>query len=159
MMKISSRGLGLLTQWEGFKTYIYKDTAGYNTIGVGHLLTKQEESLGYIVLPDRKIFLNKELSKKDVIDLLQNDLPKYESTVSAVITVPLNQDQFDALVSFCFNIGITAFKNSTLVKVLNSKKYDLVKTELKKWTKSGGKVTQGLINRRANEIKLWEGKL
>jgi lysozyme len=83
--------------------------------------------------------------------------------VNSHVKVPLDQDQFDALVDFCFNAGIGAFYGSTLLKLLNQGNYDAIPEELKKWNKChiDGVLTvvQGLVNRRNNEILLWEGKL
>ena len=92
---------------------------------------------------------------QQALDLLSQDVNPAENTVNTNVKVPLNQNQFDALVSFTFNVGGGAFKGSTLLKVLNQKQYTQVPTQLLRWTRAGGKVVQGLLNRRQNEIKLW----
>ena len=72
-----------------------------------------------------------------------------------MVKVPLNQNQFDALVSFVFNVGNNAFRDSTLVKVLNAGHFDQVPTQLRRWIRDNGKIVKGLINRREKEIALW----
>jgi len=74
------------------------------------------------------------------------------------VTVKLNQNQFDALVLFTFNVGIGYFKHSTALKELNKGNYKKVPFELKRWNQSGGKVMRGLINRRNKEIQIWNKK-
>jgi lysozyme len=154
-MKMSANGLNLLEQWEGFKLKVYKDSAGLPTIGVGHLLTKSELTSGKIVIKGVTIKYAGGLTNQQVIDLLAQDVAPVGQVVTKAVTVPLTQNQFDALVSFAFNVGNAAFTGSTLLKVLNQKQYKEVPTQLLRWTRSGGKVVPGLVNRRENEIKLW----
>ncbi|NJO61527.1 MAG: lysozyme [Richelia sp. RM2_1_2] len=158
-LKMSDRGLELLTAWEGFKTRVYKDSAGLPTIGVGHLLTKSELSSGKVMIKGVSVKVHNGLTHQQVVDLLEQDIVNYETTVNDVVTVKLNQKQFDALTSFCFNVGQRAFANSTLVKRLNAKAYNEVPAQLMRWTRAGGRVIKGLVNRRKNEIALWEGKI
>jgi lysozyme len=87
--------------------------------------------------------------------LLGQDLEGAERTVNEAVTVPLNQNQFDALVSFTFNVGNGAFRGSTLLKLLNQRQYDQVPTQLRRWVMDNGHVVQGLVNRREKEIALW----
>jgi lysozyme len=94
-----------------------------------------------------------------VTDLLSQDVKPAEQSVNNGVKVSLNQNQFDALVSFTFNVGGGAFSSSTLLKVLNQGQYDQVPDQLRRWTKSGGRTVQGLVNRRENEIKLWNGQI
>ncbi len=157
-MKMSAHGLGLLEQWEGFKLKVYKDSAGLPTIGVGHLLTKSELTSGKIVIKGAAVKYAGGLTNQQVIDLLAQDVAPVGQVVTKAVTVPLTQNQFDALVSFTFNVGNAAFTGSTLLKVLNQKQYKEVPEQLLRWTRSGGKVVPGLVNRRENEIKLWNSK-
>lgn len=157
-MKMSAHGLGLLEQWEGFKLKVYKDSAGLPTIGVGHLLTKSELTSGKIVIKGVSVKYANGLTNQQVIDLLAQDVAPVGQVVTKAVTVPLTQNQFDALVSFTFNVGNAAFTGSTLLKVLNQKQYKEVPEQLLRWTRSGGKVVPGLVNRRENEIKLWNSK-
>jgi lysozyme len=154
-MQMSQHGLELLQQWEGFKLNVYKDSAGLATIGVGHLITKPELASGEIVIGGVSVPYAGGLTDQQVLDLLSQDVEPAEQAVNNGVKVPLNQNQFDALVSFTFNVGVGAFQSSTLLKVLNQQQYDQVPEQLLRWTRAGGKVVQGLVNRRQNEINLW----
>lgn len=158
-MEMSENGLELLKQWEGFKLQEYKDSAGLPTIGVGHLITKSEQASGEIVINGIPVQYKNGLTDQQVLDLLSQDVKPAEDAVNKGVTVALDQNQFDALVSFTFNVGTGAFNGSTLLKVLNQGQYDQVPDQLRRWNKAGGKVVQGLVNRRENEIKLWNGEL
>jgi hypothetical protein len=89
--------------------------------------------------------------------ILASDLVKFEDGVDNLVKVPLKQNQFDALVSFAFNVGLGALGKSTLLKKLNAGQYDAVPAELMKWTKAGGKELPGLVRRRRAEAALWRG--
>ena len=158
-MQMSEHGLALLQQWEGFKLQVYKDSAGLPTIGVGHLITKAEQASGTITINGVPVQYAGGLTDQQVLDLLAQDVRPAENAVNGGVTVPLNQDQFDALVSFTFNVGVGAFQSSTLLKLLNQQQYDDVPAQLLRWTRAGGQVVQGLVNRRNNEIKLWNGEI
>ncbi|HTG15306.1 MAG TPA: lysozyme [Blastocatellia bacterium] len=158
-MQMSENGLELLKQWEGFKLNVYNDSAGLPTIGVGHLITQPERNSGNIVINGVAVKYAGGLTDQQVVDLLSQDVQPAEQSVNNGVKVPLNQNQFDALVSFTFNVGGGAFAGSTLLKVLNQKQYTEVPNQLLRWTKSGGNVVQGLVNRRQNEIKLWNGQI
>jgi lysozyme len=158
-MQMSPHGLSLLQQWEGFKLTVYKDSAGLPTIGVGHLITKSEQSSGTITINGVAVPYANGLTEQQVTDLLGQDVQPAEKAVNDGVKVALDQNQFDALVSFTFNVGTGAFTSSTLLKLLNEGQYDQVPTQLLRWTKAGGKEVQGLVNRRNNEIKLWNGEI
>lgn len=158
-MQMSQHGLQLLEQWEGFKLQVYKDSAGLPTIGVGHLITKSEQASGTININGVPVKYAGGLTQQQVTDLLAQDVVPAQNAVNNGVKVALNQNQFDALVSFTFNVGVGAFTSSTLLKVLNQGQYDQVPTQLLRWTKAGGKVVQGLVNRRNNEIKLFLGQI
>jgi len=158
-MHMSPHGLELLQQWEGFKTTVYKDSAGLPTIGVGHLLTKSELSSGKITINGVPVSYENGLTEQQVTDLLAQDVQPAAAAVNNNVKVPLDQNQFDALVSFTFNVGVGAFTGSTLLKLLNQGQYDQVPDQLLRWTRAGGQVVQGLVNRRNNEIKLWNGQI
>ena len=158
-MQMSQHGLSLLEQWEGFKLQVYKDSAGLPTIAVGHLLTRSELTSGKIVINGVPVKYSGGLTQQQVTDLLAQDVVPAQQAVNTGVKVALNQNQFDALVSFTFNVGNGAFLGSTLLKVLNQGQYDQVPTQLLRWTRAGGVVVQGLVNRRQNEIKLWNGQV
>jgi len=141
-MKISADGLKKLMEWEGCELRVYKDAAGLPTIGVGHLIHHNED-------------FSKGITTTQAQDLLMSDLTRFEMAVNRLVTVPLTQAQFDALVSFAFNVGVGAFQKSTLLKKLNAGLYAEVPVQLMLWTKAGGKTCNGLIARRENEVKLW----
>jgi len=158
-MEMSEKGIHCLKLWEGFKTKVYKDCAGYLTIGVGHLLTDAEKKNGVIKAGSLTIDFNKTISEAEVEAILKQDLKSFVTAVNTLVKSKLTQNQFDALTSFCFNVGQGNFKASTLLKVLNEGKYADVPAHLRKWNRAGGKVVQGLVNRRENEILLWNGSI
>ncbi|MCZ2203986.1 lysozyme [Bartonella sp. A05] len=145
MRKISKEGLALIKQWEGLRLHAYQDAIGVWTIGYGHT----EQAGEPIVQDGMKITA----SQAEVI--LRRDLEQFEETVEKAVLQPLNDEQFSALVSFCYNVGSKAFCNSTLLKKLNKGDYEFVPAELQKWIKAGGKRLKGLVNRRAAEAGLW----
>ncbi len=140
---------------EGLKLKVYKDQGGKDTIGVGHLITNAERKSGSITINGVKVPYKNGLTRQQALDLLAEDLKRFKEAVRNTISVELNPCQFATLVSFAFNVGIYAFKKSTLVKLLNKGRYDRVPNELRRWNKVKGKVSQGLVNRREKEIKLW----
>ena len=158
-MQASEHGLELLKQWEGFKLNVYKDSAGLPTIGVGHLITKAEQSSGNILITGAPVRYANGLTDQQALDLLGQDVLPAEQAVNNGVKVALSQNQFDALTSFTFNVGVGAFTGSTLLKVLNQGQYDQVPDQLRRWNKAGGKVVPGLSNRRENEVKLWNGQI
>ena len=108
IMAIAESTLSFITKEEGSKNKAYHDSKGLLTIGVGHLIRADEPHLVNAVLTDEQ-----------VKDLLKNDLKWCSEAVEGAVKVPLTQNQFDALYSLCFNIGPTAFKNSTVVRKIN----------------------------------------
>lgn len=94
-----------------------------------------------------------------VIDILfAEDLAAFERGVEEAVKVPLSEDQFAALVAFSFNVGLGAFRTSTLLKLLNRGDYQGAADQLPRWNKSGGKVLNGLVKRRASERALFLGQ-
>ena len=156
-MKMSKKGRDLLSNWEGTILQPYYDVVGKLTIGVGHLLTQSELSSGKINIKDEIVRYDNGLTKQQALDLLAQDLKKYETPVNESVEVELTQYQFDALTSFCFNVGKGAFQGSTLLKRLNQGDYEEVPNQLRRWVYGGGRIIQGLVNRRENEIDLWLG--
>lgn len=159
-MKISDDGLDHLIKLEGgAQLKRYNDlgkSKGHCTIGVGHLIHK---GVCNGQIPSEKPYL-KGISLKKAKELLKSDLIIAESAVNGSITVPLTQNQYDALVSFVFNVGTTAFRHSTLKKHINAKQYKKASDEFLKWNKmriSGKKmIVPGLTNRRLAEKSLFD---
>jgi lysozyme len=154
-MQVGQRGKNLFKEWEGLVTHEYLDSGGAPTIGIGHLLTRSERTSGKLVIGGQALDYRNGLTEQQCWDLLDQDLDAVEATVNAAVTVPLNQNQFDALVSFTFNVGDAALRGSTLLRLLNQGQYDQVPAQLRRWNKDNGHVVQGLVNRREKEVGLW----
>lgn len=154
-MQVGAAGKALFREWEGLELEEYLDSGGAPTIGIGHLLTRSERLSGKIILQGQSVRYRNGLTVQQCLDLLDQDLAPAEQAVNAGVRVALNQNQFDALVSFTFNVGDSAFANSTLLKELNAGHYDQVPVQLRRWVKDNGKVVKGLIKRREKEIELW----
>lgn len=145
-MKTSRHGIELIEQFEGCYLKAYRCPANVLTIGYGHTSAEgpPEVKEGMVI------------TQEAADTILQNDIVKEENNVSELVKVPLSQNQFDALISFCFNVGRTNLANSTLLKKLNTGDYDAVPAELMKWTRGGGKELPGLVRRRQAEAALWK---
>ena len=147
--QVSNSGINLICGFEGLKLKAYDDSVGVWTIG-----------FGTTIYPN-----GIKVKKGDICTLEQakaymaHDLKKFESAVNSAVAVPINQNQFDALVSLAYNIGTGAFKESTLLKKLNESDYKAAAAQFAVWNKAGGKVMPGLVNRRAVERKLFEKAL
>jgi len=131
----------LIRRFEGCRLTPYICPAGVWTIGVGH------------TGPDVKPF--QKITEEKAEALLAADLRKFCFGVSEAVHVPLTDNQFAALVSFAFNLGLGALRKSTLLKKVNNTEYDAVPGELKKWVNAGGAPSLGLIRRRKAEAELW----
>jgi Phage-related lysozyme (muraminidase) len=140
-MKISQKGVNLIKQFEGLELKAYKDSVGVVTIGYGS--TGSHVSIGQVI------------TEAQAEALLIKDLSRFESGVTDLVKVPLTQNQFDALVSFSFNLGLGNLKSSTLLKKLNLKDYAGASKEFERWNKAGGKVLNGLTRRRLAEKELF----
>ncbi|WP_337013686.1 lysozyme [Pantoea sp. AS142] len=139
-MKISEHGLNLIKSFEGLRLQAYQCSAGVWTIGYGHTAG---------VLPG-------DITDEVQADIfLRNDIAASESTVMRLVAVALNQHQFDALVSFVFNLGSGNFAASTLLKKLNAGDYAGAAEEFSRWIHAGGKPLSGLVRRREAERKLF----
>ncbi len=148
-MKTTSKvGIDLISSFEDTKLKAYDDSIGVWTIGIGTT-----------VYPN-----GVKVKKGDVCTLEQaksyfaNDLKRFEKTVNDSVKVDLTQNQFDALVSLTYNIGSTAFKNSTLLKKLNAKDFTGAADQFLVWNKGGGKIMKGLVRRREAERALFTKK-
>jgi lysozyme len=155
MAKMSANGLRLLKQWEGVVLHVYKDSAGLDTIGVGHLITPVEKKTGFINIAGNRVDYARGITESQAMSLLAQDVIPAENAVNAAVKTIITQNQFDALVSFAFNVGCGGFRSSTALKMINTEQFDKVPEWLAKWNKASGEVNDGLIVRRRNEIKLW----
>ena len=139
-LKISQTGIDLIKRFEGCVLTAYQCPAGIWTIGYGHT---------------RTAYKGQKISLKTAEKLLEEDIKIFENGVNKAVSVSLTQNQFDALVSFSFNCGLTALKNSTLLKKLNKKDYIGAANEFPRWNKSKGRVLTGLVRRREEEKELF----
>lgn len=140
-MKISQKGLNLIKEFEGLELKAYKDSVGVVTIGYGS--TGPHVSMGMTI------------TEAQAEALLKSDVARFEQGVHDLIKVPLTQSQFDALVSFSFNLGLGNLKSSTLLRKLNSLDYSGAANEFTRWNKAGGAVLKGLTRRREAEKALF----
>ena len=145
-MRISENGIEFIRQLEGEKLTAYPDIVGIWTIGVGHTGFVDGNPVA------RGMAITKEKSK----ELLTADLKRFESAVNDAVKVTLTQNQFDALVSLAFNIGEGAFARSTLVNKLNAGDKKGAAEQFLVWKNAGGRVSQGLLNRRQKEKAMFE---
>jgi len=164
-MKLSQKGRLLLEQWEGDIHHVYKDQAGLPTIGIGHLLTKRELMAGAVCINGVSVPLATGLTEQQALDLLGQDVMPFESVVAGHVLNALNQNQFDALVIFAFNIGDAGFATSSALKAINAGQLDQMPADMLLWDKITDPKTkqhvvdEGLVERRKREIALWEGKI
>lgn len=151
-MTVSPELIELIKESEGWKPHLYNDPspARNATIGYGHLVHP-----GPIDGSEPEEF-KQGLTEEQGEALLREDIARFEGAVRELVAVPLTQEQFDALVSFAFNIGVPRFTQSTLLERLNQGNYEAVPQQLKLWVKAKGKVLRGLIARREREIELWQ---
>ena len=140
LMNLGYEGTKLLKFFEGCKLTAYQDSVGVWTIGYGHT---------------KGVLEGMTITQEGAEQLLQTELEEYEGYIEKYVTVPLTQNQFDALVCWVYNLGPTNFKNSTLLKELNSGNYTAAGKEITRWNKAGGKVLAGLVKRREAEAKLF----
>jgi lysozyme len=143
IMAIAKSTLEFITKEEGSRNKAYKDSKGLWSVGVGHLIKKDETYL-----------LNATLSDQEVEDLLRSDLRWCSEAVESSVKVPLTQNQFDALYSLCYNIGGTAFKNSTVVKRINTNDLKGAADAILMWSKQ-----PELLPRRKRERALFLGAI
>lgn len=139
-MKTSGAGISLIQHFEGVRLRAYKCSAGVWTIGYGHTAGVKE---------------GRSIDSDTADRLLRGDVAMVEKQVEAVLRRPITQSQFDALVSFTFNLGIGALQKSTLLKKVNEGDFATASDEFLKWNKADGKALEGLTRRRYAERKLF----
>lgn len=148
--KTSNKGIDLIKSFEGFSSKPYLCPAKIPTIGYGATF-----------YPDGKKVTMKDspITEEKGIELLKSMLVKFEQYVDSYCIDTVNQNQFDALVSFCYNLGPANLKSSTLLKKVNTNPNDpTIEAEFMKWVKAGGKTLKGLVRRREAEVELYFNK-
>ena len=144
MLKTSEVGKDLIRSFEGFRAIAYICPAGVPTIGYG--TTK---------INGKSVQLGMKITTQEADVFLEADLQQFEDAVRSNVLTKLTQNQFDALISFVYNVGITNFVKSTLLKKLNANKFDEAADEFLRWNKSKKKVLPGLTRRRNAERDLF----
>ena len=138
-MKVSEDCINLVSKFEGFSGKAYKCPAGVWTIGYGHT---------------EGVKPNDTITQEKAKELLNEELNSFSERVASML-ITATQSQFDALVSFAYNLGTGALRGSTLLKLHNAGKYTEAKAEFGKWTRAAGVVLNGLVKRRAAEAELY----
>jgi lysozyme len=144
-MKVSKEGFDLIKRFEGWRDTAYRDSVGVLTIGYGHT-----SAAGLPV-----VSAGMKISKEEGQAILERDVNTFSEGVKKLITVNLSDNQFSAIVSFAYNVGLGNLKKSSVLKYINSSLYDLVPVSLSLWNKAGGNVLPGLTRRRAAEGELF----
>lgn len=150
-----------LEELEGRRKFVYQCSGGHPTIGVGHKLLSKEVESGTIRIGGADIIYADGLTDAQIDDLAAQDTMAAVSAIDRLATVPLSVNQKAALIAFVFNVGVTAFSTSTLLRLLNDRNYKAVPGQLKRWNKVRNKktgaleVSPGLVSRREKEIRMW----
>ena len=142
-METSQDGLKLIKKFEGCELKSYQDSVGVWTIGYGH--TKGVEE-------------GQEITQEEAEEMLASELSEYEGYINDMVECDLEQNQFDALVAWVYNLGPTNLRSSTMLKRLNANDLDDVPNQIKRWDKAGGKVLAGLVRRREAEALMFQNK-
>lgn len=150
MSKITTTGtagIDMIKRFEGFRSAPYKCPAGIPTIGYGATFYTTSKK---VTMSDKSI------TEAEAASLLRYMLKSFEQYVDSYAVDTLTQNQFDALVSFCYNLGPANLKSSTLLKKVNANPNDpAIRVEFMKWTKAGGRTLAGLVKRREAEANLY----
>ena len=146
MRNITQNGLDLIKRFEGFSRTVYFCSAGYPTIGYGHVVKDDEDFAAGI-------------DEAQAEELLRQDAKIAERAVLRLINVPLTDGQFDALVSFTYNLGGGALQRSTLRRKINREEHAEVPEQFMRWVWAGGRKLKGLVRRRAAEVIFYQSDL
>lgn len=145
--KLSQRGLELIKSFEGLSLVPYVCAGGINTIGFGNT---------YYTNGKRVLLSDQPITKLEAEELLKHSLSTYEKAVDSYCRDDISQSQFDALASFCYNVGTGNLQKSTLIKKVNANPIDVtIADEFLKWNKANGTVLKGLTKRRQAEADLY----
>jgi lysozyme len=144
-MQMTEEGLALIREWEGFRGRAYRDAVGAWTIGFGHtsLAGAPEVSPGL------------EISREQAEKILARDVETFAHGVASAVTVTLSGNEFSALVSFAYNVGLGNFRSSSVLKAVNAGDRAAVPRRVQLWVKAGGRTLPGLVKRRAAEAALF----
>lgn len=145
IMRITQNGIDLIKRFEGFRATAYLCPAKVLTIGYGHTSRAGAPP----------VTRGMKIGEAEAAVILRRDVESFAKGVAKLLTIPLNDNQFSALVSFAYNVGLGAFAKSSVLKAVNSQDFAAVPGRLKLWTKGGGKVLPGLVKRRAAEAQLF----
>ena len=149
-MNVSKAAIALIKHHEGVRSHPYRCPANLWTVGVGHLIGDGKS------LPDS---WNRTFSQEEIDGILKSDLRRFELGVHKMLpNVPLRQHEFDAIISFCFNLGLGCFQRSTIRQALLRGDKKAAMESLVKYCRAGGKILKGLQTRRLDEKALFEGK-
>ena len=149
-MNVSKAAIALIKHHEGVRSRPYRCPANLWTVGVGHLIGNGK------LLPDS---YNRTFSQEEIDGILKSDLRRFELGVHKMLpNVPLRQHEFDAIISFCFNLGLGCFQRSTLRQALLRGDKKAAMESLVKYCRAGGKILKGLQTRRLDEKALFEGR-
>lgn len=140
-MRINAAGIEIIRNAESLRLEAYLCPGGVWTIGWGHT---------------RGVYPGMTCTEEQAELWLEQDIESSEKAIHELITVPLNKNQFSALVSWAFNVGWGRVHDSTLRRLLNQGKYDTVPEQLRRWVRAAGQVMRGLVSRREREIDLWK---
>ncbi len=157
-MRVSQKCIEQIKKDEGVRNKPYQCPALLWTVGVGHVIDPNHAK---VPMADRKALpipagWDRVLSADEIDEILRKDLNRFEAGVLRLIKVPLTQGQFDALVSFSFNVGLGNLQNSTLRMKVNRSEFEAAAEQFLVWTKAGGKVLPGLVKRRTHEKEMFE---
>lgn len=157
--KVTAAGRELITTLEGSKSRAYKCSAGYWTIGVGHKITAKDSNLESIIGREATYnILNEELDEQEISALLALDIQDFVRSIVQVVGTKLKPNEFDAVASLAFNIGVNAFKRSTLARKINIKADpESIALEFIKWSYVGKNINRGLLKRRYVEAAVFLG--
>jgi lysozyme len=141
--RVDDTGYALIKTFEGYSPFVYRDSVGVPTVGFGHALAPGERVKTPLMGPD-------------ALALLERDVAERTTRINAVVEQPLTAEQFDAVASFAYNVGLGNLERSTLLRRLNAGEHDEVPDQFLVWDKAGGREVAGLRVRREAEAKLYE---
>lgn len=144
-MKLNAAGIKLIQDFEGLMLEAYRCSAGVLTIGYGHTSAAGEP----FVTPDMKI------TQAEADAIFRRDVQKYCDGVRGVLQVEVSENQFSAMVSLAYNIGVEAFATSSVLRFTNERRFDEAAASFALWNKAAGQVLRGLVRRRAAEAELY----